>query len=154
MKYLPYTLIGLAVVALLYVKIFRNDQLESNASQQAQEPVSTAQSEWETKTDEQPPVTIAVTPIEFGENEALWKFDITLDTHSGSLDNDLLAIATLVDSQGNVYQPISWEGPGPGGHHREGVLIFEAINPLPPYVTLVIKDVGGVPERSFAWNTE
>lgn len=109
---------------------------------------------WETRVDDQLPVTVEVTPIEFGKNVGVWKFAVVFDSHSVSLDDDPLKVATLFDDEGNSYQPTDWEGPGPGGHHREGVLVFEAINPAPPYVELKIKDVGGIPERSFKWNTE
>jgi len=76
------------------------------------------------------------------------------DTHSVELDQDLMQIVELTDGQDNTYKPIAWEGAEPGGHHLEGVLVFEAINPVPPSIELKIKDVGGVPERSFKWNTE
>ncbi len=109
---------------------------------------------WETKTDDQPPVTVKVTPVEFGNNVQTWKFQIVFDTHSGSLDEDLLRVAVLTDDNGNEYPPTAWEGTGPGGHHREGVLIFNAINPLSPSVELKIKGVGGIPERLFRWSTQ
>ena len=107
---------------------------------------------WETKTDEQLPVTVKATPIELGANTQTWKFQIVFDTHSGSLDDDLLQIAVLADDAGREYRPIAWEGAGPGGHHREGVLIFNAISPTPPVAELKIRSVGGVPERSFSWS--
>ena len=109
---------------------------------------------WETRVDDQPPVTVEVTPIELGKNIGVWKFAVVFDSHSVSLDDDPLKVATLFDDEGNSYQPTAWEGSGPGGHHREGVLVFEAINPAPLYVELKIKDVGGIPERSFKWNIE
>lgn len=122
--------------------------------QQTEQPVNGAQGNWETKTDDRPPVTIKVTPVEFGKGVETWKFRIVLDTHSGSLDNDLLAAVSLAGDKGTVYRPVAWEGAGPGGHHREGTLIFDPIKLLPEYVALTIKDVGGIPERSFRWNTK
>jgi len=112
----------------------------------------TATGQWETKTDDQPPVTIRVTPVELGKDAKTWKFQIVFDTHSGNLDDDVLVAATLANDKGNVYKSTAWEGPGPGGHHREGILIFNTINPLPPFVELKIKNVGGVTERSFKWS--
>lgn len=126
----------------------------SGASQQTERMSSVTQGNWETKTDDQPPVTIKVTPVEFGKGAKTWKFQAVFDTHSGSLDDDLLAAVSLVDNKGSAYQPISWEGPGPGGHHREGVLAFEAVNPAPSYAELKIKNVGGVSERLFKWNMQ
>lgn len=110
-----------------------------------------AQSNWETKTDDRSPVTIKVTPVEFGKDAKTWKFQIVLDTHSGSLDQDPTKVISLSDDKGNIYQPIAWEGPGPGGHHREGVLQFTSLSPAPPAITLKIRDVGGVTERNFIW---
>lgn len=141
MKYLLYIAIVLVAVPLLYyIGAFQ--------------PSGVQQKQWETKTDEQPPVTIKVTPIELGEEAKTWRFTIVFDTHSGSLDDELLAVASLINDTGNAYKPTAWEGPGPGGHHREGVLIFNEINPTPAYVELKIKDVGGVSERLFKWNIQ
>lgn len=152
MKYLLYIIIGLATVALLYFGVFNRKQPQSSNNQQTGQPVDTAQDNWGTKTDDRPPVMIKVTPVEPGLRAQTWKFQMVFDTHSGSLDDDLLTAVSLVDDEGNARRPISWEGPGPGGHHREGVLVFEAINPMPSYVELKIKNVGGIPERSFKWN--
>lgn len=154
MKYLLYIIIGLAAVALFYFGIFNRKQPQPSNNQQIEQPVNTVRDNWETKTDDQPPVTIKITPVELGKGTETWKFQIVFDTHSGSLDDDLLAAVSLVDDKGNIYQKISWEGPGPGGHHREGTLAFNPIQPPPKYVELKIKDVGGVLERSFRWNIE
>jgi len=154
MKYFLYIAIGLAAVALLYFGVFNRYDPSSANIEQPKQQVSKAQTAWETQADDQLPVTIKVTPIEFGKSVNIWKFDIAFDTHTGSLDDDLLRVVTLSDDKGNVYQPISWEGPGPGGHHREGILIFNAVIPAPSYVELKIKKVGGVPKRSFKWNME
>lgn len=126
----------------------------SEDGQQTDQPVNGAQGNWETKTDDRPPVTIKVTPVEFGKGAETWKFQVVFDTHSGSLDNDLLAAASLADDKGNVYRPVAWEGPGPGGHHREGVLRFTPLSPTPPTITLNIRDVGGIPERIFTWEVK
>ncbi len=139
MKYLLYVVIVLtAILFLYYVGAFQ--------------PSEVLQKQWETKTDEQPPVTVTVTPLEFGADAKIWKFALVFDTHSGSLDDDPLVVVSLMDNKGNTYEPTAWEGPGPGGHHREGVLVFYEINPMPAYVALKIKDVGGIPERLFTWN--
>lgn len=127
---------------------------KSRDGQQTKQPVNGTQGNWETKTDGRPPVTITVTPLEFGKGVETWKFQVVLDTHSGSLDNDLLATASLTDDKGNVYRPVAWEGPGPGGHHREGVLRFTPLAPTHPTITLNIRDVGGIAERTFTWEME
>ena len=33
-------------------------------------------------------------------------------------------VISLIDDKGNVFEPLSWEGPGPGGH-REGTLTLK-----------------------------
>ena len=147
-------MIGLAFAFLIYFFFAVYQDRTKNGAENTQTNQEQGIRQWETKTDEQPPVTVKATPTEFGKDARVWKFDIAFDTHSGSLDDDLAAATILTDDKGNAYQPISWEGPGPGGHHREGTLIFNAINPSPPYVELKIRNVGGVPERSFKWNIE
>lgn len=124
---------------------------KGGASQQTEQPANGAQSIWETKTDDRAPVTIKVTPVEFGKSAGTWKFDIVFDTHSGSLDEDPREIATLIDEEGNAYRSLAWEGAGPGGHHREGVLVFAPISPLPQLITLKIQAIGGIAERTFTW---
>ncbi len=145
----------LSVLAFLggFLVFYQSRPVDQNTPtvNQTDEQTNSSQ-QWETKTDEQLPVTVKATPIEFGANIQTWKFQIVFDTHSGSLDDDLLQIAVLADTAGNEYRPIAWEGPGPGGHHREGVLIFNAISPTPSVVELKIRSVGGVPERSFSWS--
>lgn len=157
MRYLLYISVVLIVVSLLYYfGVFDGQKQQSSNSQQTERQVNVApQKQWETKTDEQPPVTIKITPVELGEDVSIWRFSVVFDAHSGSLDQDPTKVALLSDDKGNIYQPSAWEGPGPGGHHREGVLVFDAIsNPTPAYVELNIKDVGGIPERAFKWNIQ
>ncbi len=154
MKYLPYLIVGLIAVALFYFGIFNRGEPQPGNNQQTEQPMNTAKGNWETQTNDQPPVTIKATPVEFGRGVETWKFQVVFDTHSGSLDDDPLMAVSLADDQGNAYRPISWEGPGSGGHHREGLLAFKAINPAPSYVELKIKNVGGVPERTFKWNVK
>lgn len=79
----------------------------SEASRQTKQPVNGVQDTWETKTDDRPPVTIKITPVEFGKEAETWKFQVVLDTHSESLDDDLLVVASLTDDRGNIYQPIA-----------------------------------------------
>ena len=99
-------------------------------------------------------VTVEVTPLELSKEAKTWNFAVAFTTHSGNLDQDLTKVTVLTDDQGNVYQPTVWEGSPPGGHHRSGTLRFNPINPTPKFIELKVKDVGGVPERSFKWNLE
>lgn len=99
--------------------------------------------------------------------EVTWKgesagpvFDVIMDTHSVDLDAyDLRKQAVLRNDRGLEVRAKAWDAPE-GGHHREGVLDFpektaggkELIGPNTRRVELIIRDVAGVPERSFEWN--
>src|SRR3989344_286883 len=113
---------------------------------------TTTKQNWETKTDEQASVTVTVTPTDISLQSKEWKFDVVLNTHSVELDQDMTKIAVLVDGQGKEYKPLSWNGSEPGGHNREGVLIWNAIEPTPKSVEIKIKDISEIPERSFKWD--
>ena len=88
MKYSSYIFIlpvVLLAVFLFYTGVF--DRTKESVAERVEQPIEAAEAEqWEAKTDEQPPVTIRVTPVEFGKNATVWKFQIIFDTHSGSLD--------------------------------------------------------------------
>src|SRR6266542_3220624 len=86
-------------------------------------------------------------------------FDVALDTHAGDLDGyDLTKLAILRADDGREVRPTEWTA-GPGGHHRAGRLVFPAAaadgQPLigdgARTLELVIRDLAGVPERSFRW---
>lgn len=98
------------------------------------------------KVNEGGQVKITVTRQQTG---AAIAFKVVLDTHAIDLDSyDLRELATLrVD--GNEIRAAGWDAPQ-GGHHREGTLLFPDTAASGP-VELVIRDVAGVPERSFRW---
>jgi hypothetical protein len=82
-----------------------------------------------------------------------------MDTHSVPLDGyDLRQLAVLRTDQGIELTPNGWDAPV-GGHHRKGTLTFPAtasdgqpvLTTTTREVELVIRDVAGVPERSFRW---
>jgi hypothetical protein len=104
----------------------------------------------EVKTSDEGGVQITVEPQNISQ-ESLWIFEITLDTHSVELDQDLLKTSKLVVDEEKTYLPIAWEGSPVGGHHRSGVLSFPVAAALPQTVELQIFDVGGVAKRSFQW---
>ncbi len=105
---------------------------------------------WESKIDEQASVVVTVTPIDILSESGEWKFDIIINTHSVELDQNMTKIAILVDDQDKEYKSLRWEGAEAGGHHREGMLIFNQITPIPKYVELKIYGIGDV-VRSFSW---
>ncbi len=97
-------------------------------------------------------VSIEIEPIGFSFNKPI-KFDVSMNTHQASLDFDLTKISHLEDDKGNIYQPSSWEGSPPGGHHRSGILIFPGLREKTKFIKLTMKNVDGVPERVFKWES-
>jgi len=96
-------------------------------------------------------VTVKATPKAIGPAATRWEFTIALDTHSADLSDDLVADSRLVSDDGRTAKPIGWTGPGPGGHHREGVLAFDALTPRPAWIELRIVRPGEVTARTFKW---
>ena len=98
-------------------------------------------------------VTVAVT---WAGPSAGPRFGVAMDTHSVDLDGiDLTRQAILRTTAGDI-PATSWAAPK-GGHHRSGELVFPAVLPdgqptigTQP-VELVIRDVAGIPERTFTW---
>jgi hypothetical protein len=88
-------------------------------------------------------------------------FAVAMNTHSVDLDGvDLQHLASLRVDNGPALQPNGWDAPK-GGHHRSGTLTFPTagadgapmIGPVAQSVELVIRNVAGVPERTFTWST-
>jgi hypothetical protein len=86
-------------------------------------------------------------------------FAVEMDTHAVDLDGyDLRQLAVLRTDQGQEIRPGGWNAPM-GGHHRSGMLTFPAtladgtpvIGPNTRTLELVIRNVGGIPERMFTW---
>lgn len=101
------------------------------------------------QTNSEGQITIQVTPQELSSSS--WDFEIVLDTHSNSLDQDLVVNSILIGEDGGEYQPISWNGDPPGGHHRKGVLKFNPISPIPSSIELKIYQIGTDGEKVFRW---
>jgi hypothetical protein len=79
-----------------------------------------------------------------------WEVEVVLETHTKSLGDDLAKSSVLI-ADGKQYQPLSWEGAPPGGHHRKGKLHFRAIAPQPASVELQIRLAADPSPRSFKW---
>jgi hypothetical protein len=144
-------LITISILALAFIGgflVFYNPK-PSSAPSQNNPATSGTEQKWETKTDEQANVTVVVTPLDLSPRSSQWKFDIGMNTHSVELDQDMTKSVVLVDDQNKEYAPVTWDGPA-GGHHREGVLTFNAITPTPKSINLKISDIGGV-IRNFSW---
>ncbi len=96
-------------------------------------------------------LTISAIPQNFSFDKPV-KFDIKFDTHQGSLDFDVTKVSALEDSNGLIYNALSWEGSAPSGHHREGILAFPKLSGNPFGMKLTIKNVYDVQERTFSWD--
>ena len=97
-------------------------------------------------------VTVTVTPQNLTRGAKTWAFKVVLDTHSAELPDDFLQSATLLDDSGAVSMPVAWDGAGPGGHHREGILRFKPSDT--GAVTLEIKRPGEPEPRKFRWRLQ
>ena len=87
-------------------------------------------------------------------------FKVALDTHSVDLGGyDLRQLATLRVDQGPEIRATGWDAPS-GSHHRAGTVTFPATNaegrplmgPATRAIELVIRDLAGVPQRTFRWS--
>jgi hypothetical protein len=78
---------------------------------------------------------------------------LALNTHSVNLDAyKFEAIATLRDDGGKVYPVEAVEQASGGGHHRQAVLRFANVTPSAKAITIIVRDVAGVKERTFRWS--
>jgi hypothetical protein len=109
-----------------------------------------------TQTQEAGGVTVKAT---WQGTEAGPLFEVVLDTHSVDLDGyDLRELALLRTDNGQEVRPTSWDAPK-GGHHRAGMLTFPEtlpdgspiIGPGTRTITLILRDIGDVPERTLRW---
>lgn len=76
------------------------------------------------------------------------QFRLALNTHSGSLDIDVARAAQLWVA-GRPIEAGTWEGAGPGGHHREGTLRFAT--PVPAGARVELRLTGLPGEALGTW---
>jgi hypothetical protein len=93
-------------------------------------------------------VTVKTTPRAVSGGS--WEFEVVFDTHSQDLSDDLMKTATLI-ADGRTHVPVGWKSDPPGGHHRKGVLRFNAISPAPKAIELRIARPGEPKPRLFRW---
>lgn len=115
-----------------------------------------------TQQDAQGAVTVEVTLLTPDKPRADGKLAVRvkLDTHAVDLDQYRLEqLAVLRDAQGREISALGLESPSGSGHHREGVLTFPGtdasgkpvLGPEAKALTLILRGIGGVPERVFRW---
>jgi len=91
-------------------------------------------------------VTVAAVPERLDAAGAVLR--LKLDTHTTPLDMDLPGAARL-SVGGRDWPAQTWEGDGPGGHHREGTLRFRAEGPATGPVRLVVDGLGQPAELTW-----
>ncbi len=147
---IPLLVVAIAAGAAIWIWNSATTTSRTNTAQAAALPAGA------TQTNEGGQVTIAAT---WQGSGAPTVFNIAMNTHAVALDSyDLKQFAVLRIDGGRELQPIGWEAPK-GGHHRSGTLTFPVTDadgtPLiasgSRTIELVIRDVAGVPERSFRW---
>jgi len=104
------------------------------------------------KNNDEGAVKVSVTPQDVSKSADAWRFAVQFNTHVTPISQDMVAVASLTDGNGAEERPSAWEGDPPGGHHRRGVIVFQPISPTPSTLTLHIREVGGVADRTFTWN--
>lgn len=108
---------------------------------------------YEMKSNNENRVRVDVQPVQLAPGQPM-KFEVRMNTHSADLSQDLAAVSTLKDNNGREYKATAWQGSPPGGHHRKGVLEFPDLAQNSESITLVIRGIDNVPERTFNWRIE
>jgi len=94
-------------------------------------------------------VTLSVTPRSLAG--PVWEFDVSLNTHSQDLSDELQKSAVLAADGGAASTHTGWRGDAPGGHHRKGVLSFAAPSAVPGAIELRVQRPGESAPRVFRW---
>ncbi len=150
MKYLRYVLVGAGILLVIYLVVSLELSRETSRIPNNQNKETNPQNNFEIKTNDDSQVSVTAVPKNISNNADTLDFELTFNTHSVELSEDLIQVSTLIDGNGREYKPISWDGDGSGGHHRVGILRFRPISPLPESIELKISV--GQTERSFKWN--
>jgi hypothetical protein len=146
------SVITLAVLVVITGLVF----WARNASGTTSNTTTATQSGAMTQTNGDGQITIKVT---WRGRSAGPVFSMEMDTHAVDLDGyDLRQLAVLHIGQGQEMRPTGWNAPS-GGHHRIGTLSFPSatvsgspvIAPDTHIIKLIIRNVGGIAERTFLW---
>lgn len=103
-----------------------------------------------TRTSDANDVRIVIKPKNVADG-APWEFEVTMDTHTKPLDQDLTKTAVLLDAKQQGYRPTAWQGDPPGGHHRKGVLHFPAPANTNSFA-IEMTGIGGPKKHVFRWD--
>lgn len=99
-------------------------------------------------------VTVKIAPGDLSADSKQWAFEVAFDTHSQDLTDDLMKSAALIVDGDKRYAPKAWQGDGPGGHHRSGILVFDSVAQRPQAVELQLQRAGEAAPRSFRWQIQ
>ncbi len=104
------------------------------------------------KTAEVGGIVVSVTLLKPAESDsATIDFQLVMNTHQGSLPTNMLSVAKLLESGGEVIPPVAWSG-GKGGHHLSGKLSFPAGGTRPGgSLTLMLQGIDGQNDLRFEW---
>ena len=108
---------------------------------------------YEMRSNRENRVRVDVKPVQLTPGQPA-RFEVRMNTHSETLGEDMVAVSSLKDNAGRVYQATAWQGSAPGGHHRKGVLEFPDLEDNTASITLILKGIANVPERTFMWPVE
>ncbi len=104
-----------------------------------------------TQRDGQGPVTVLVilgAPPRVG---VPIRATVVLDTHTMALDGIVFEQAVVLRTpEGVNVAPTSVETATGSGHHRQAIVSLAPVT-QPGTMRIVVKDVGGIAERNFAW---
>lgn len=109
-----------------------------------------AESGYVSQVNDEREIKVTVTPQGLMQKAETWGFEVALETHTKTLNDDLAKSSVLI-VDGKQYAPLGWKGAAPGGHHRKGTLRFNVIAPQPSSVELRIRLTGDPSPRSFKW---
>jgi hypothetical protein len=93
-------------------------------------------------------VTVAVTAGNLEPDNGIWDFALAFDSRGPRLDDEVMENVVLV-GDGRTMKPLAWEGAGPGGSHRAGVIKFIAMKPRPKQLEMRITRAGEPKPRVF-----
>lgn len=144
-----FIIIGLAIIIIGAAFYYVVSKRTSSPSTRQVGSEQSEQNTFSTQTLTDGTVTYKITPQNLAPTATSWDFDISLDTHTGSLDQDLVDIVRLVDDKGNKYKSTKWTGDPLGGHHREGTLEFLPIIPRPGFIEFNIQTTGSTEKISL-----
>ena len=100
-------------------------------------------------------MTFAIKPLNLGSGASTLDFDVTMNKHSVELNFDLKQLAVLKTDTGAEIKPSARFAQVGSGHHVESKLSFPADKIAGArMLTLILKNVSGVAERTFTWNLQ